>query len=204
VYLPERQVEYWTSRQIEDFLWDAGFQTQVLPLTQRTELHIPADFIFLPSGQLKMFGIQYKVLYQGTPDYWSTPQQQADQIAKFDWIYYGLSDLKNIRDSRNALYALRLCEASRIASPVTTVTHMYRVGYSRWWRFYEQLIGCKFGRRVRDIGDFLGALSPVWDELPKLTDIHGAVDVLLLNSESQRAIHFSTLQRDIGTNPFQR
>jgi hypothetical protein len=92
-YLPERQVEYWTSRQIEDFLWDAGFQPKST-LTQTTEWHIPADFVFLPGAPLKMFGIQYKVLYQGTPDYWNTPKRQADQIAKFDWIYYGLSDLR--------------------------------------------------------------------------------------------------------------
>jgi hypothetical protein len=83
-------------------------------------------------------------------------------------------------------------------SPVTTVPHSHAVGYHPWWRFYEQLLACTFGRKVQDFGDILGALSPVWDVLPNLTDIHGAVDVLLLNSESQHAIHFSSLQRDIS------
>jgi hypothetical protein len=42
----ERQVEYWTSRGIEDFFLDNGFEVPVFPLTQLTEAAIPSDFLF--------------------------------------------------------------------------------------------------------------------------------------------------------------
>lgn len=193
VYVPERQVEYWTSRQIEDFLWDAGFETHVFPLTQGTEKHIPADFIFMPGSPIKLFGLQYKVLYRDVHDYWKTPQTQIDQVSKFGWLYYGLSDLKALRDARNALHALRICDASKIVAPRTTVAHFGQKVYFRWWAFFESMRACKFGLQLRHEGDFLGAMAPVWDVLPQLYDVHDAVDIFLLQLEGRRAIRFTNL-----------
>lgn len=193
VYVPERQVEYWTSRQIEDFLWDAGYETQVIPLTQTTERYIPADFLFLPDAPIKLFGIQYKVLYQDTVDYWKTPQRQIDQVSKFGWIYYGLSDLKKLRDARNALHALRLCDASMIAAPRTVMTHINKAVYYRWWAFFEAMRSCKLGITLDNEGDFLGAMAPVWENLPMLNDAQDAVEVFLLHTGTRKAIRYSTL-----------
>lgn len=58
-YVYERQTEYWTSRGIEEYFLDAGFQVLTYPLTQLTEGRvIPFDFIFHESKTYKIFGIQ--------------------------------------------------------------------------------------------------------------------------------------------------
>lgn len=58
-YVYERQVEYWTSRGMEGFFLDAGFEILVLPITQLTERGVPADFLYLDTGTNKIFGFQF-------------------------------------------------------------------------------------------------------------------------------------------------
>jgi hypothetical protein len=70
-YIYERQVEYWTSRDIEDFFLNDGFQVSVFPLTQLTEENVPSDFLFLDTGSSKIFGIQFKALYKNDEDFWN-------------------------------------------------------------------------------------------------------------------------------------
>src|SRR5689334_16901835 len=103
-YVYERQVEYWTSRGIEDFYVDSGFEVIVLPITQLTEAHVPADFIFFDQQTTKLFGLQYKALYHNGHDHWNINQQQHTKLRQFDWMYYGLSDLKSGTQQRTALY----------------------------------------------------------------------------------------------------
>jgi hypothetical protein len=62
-YIYERQVEYWTSRGIEDFFLDNGFDVLVYPLTQLTETDVPSDFLFRDQSTKKLFGLQFKSLY---------------------------------------------------------------------------------------------------------------------------------------------
>jgi hypothetical protein len=57
-YIYERQVEYWTSREIEGFFLDSGFEVLVLPITQLTERGVPSDFLFLDGRTNKLFGLQ--------------------------------------------------------------------------------------------------------------------------------------------------
>ena len=109
-YVYERQVEYWTSRQIEDFLMNAGFCILPIPMEQRIEKYIPADFIFPATELVKLFGIQYKVLYKNGKDHWKLNKQQHDRLKKFPWISYGFSELKSITQARNSLHYLRLCK----------------------------------------------------------------------------------------------
>jgi hypothetical protein len=109
-YLYERQVEYWTTREIEGFFLDSGFEVIVLPITQLTERDVPADFLFLDSQANKLFGLQYKALYYNRHDYWNLDSRQHHILARFDWIYYGLSDLKASKQHRNALHYLRVLE----------------------------------------------------------------------------------------------
>lgn len=69
-YVYERQTEYWTSRGIEDYFLDAGFELVTFPLSQVTEHEVPFDFIFFEKATCKIFGFQYKALYQDARDYW--------------------------------------------------------------------------------------------------------------------------------------
>lgn len=68
-YVYERQTEYWISRQIEDFLLDAGYDVITIPITQLSEAHVPVDFIFFDKGRTKIFGFQYKTLYRNGKDH---------------------------------------------------------------------------------------------------------------------------------------
>ena len=72
-FLYERHVEYWTTREIEGFLLDSGFEAIVLPITQLTERDVPANFFFLDNQTNKLYGIQYKALYHNGDDYMEYP-----------------------------------------------------------------------------------------------------------------------------------
>ena len=91
-YLKERQIEYWTSRQIEDFLLNEGFDVFVNPIPQNLEKLLPADFVF-QSTKLKLFVFQYKALYHNSVDHWKLSSQQHKTLQTFDWIYYGFSEI---------------------------------------------------------------------------------------------------------------
>lgn len=66
-YPHERQIEYWTSRAIEDYFDNEGYSILVLPNSPRIEKILPYDHLFAGKG-VKIFGLQYKRLYNGTPD----------------------------------------------------------------------------------------------------------------------------------------
>ncbi len=102
-YVPERQTEYWTSRQIEEHYLNAGFELLVFPLTQLSERHLPADFILFDKHRAKVVGLQYKALYHNGNDHWRLTAHQHEQMReRFPWIYYSASELRSIRDHRNA------------------------------------------------------------------------------------------------------
>ena len=85
---------------MEGFLLDAGFEIVVLPITQLTERGVPADFLYLDTATNKIFGFQFKALYKNGHDHWNLEQAQHRSLASFDWMYYGLSDLKTSRQHR--------------------------------------------------------------------------------------------------------
>lgn len=82
-YIAERQVEYWTSRQIEEFLLNAGHEILVYPIDQKVERYLPADFLYNMGTSVKMFGIQYKALYHNGDDYWKLDQRQPKLLPSF-------------------------------------------------------------------------------------------------------------------------
>ncbi len=88
-YLYQRQVEYWASRQIEEFFLDSGFQVLVFPLTQLTERDFPAGFLFLDSDSGIIFGLQFKALYKNGEDHWNLDEIQHEKLRGYDWVYYG-------------------------------------------------------------------------------------------------------------------
>ena len=114
-YVPERQSEYWTSRQIEDALHDAGYGVDVYPVSLDLERRLPADFIY--STDIKLFGLQYKALYGNGNDKWLIDRRQYDDLRPYPWIYYCLSEMKDQSHRRRALHLARFCERGNVRTP---------------------------------------------------------------------------------------
>jgi hypothetical protein len=113
VYVPERNIEYWTSQQIHRFFENAGFVCSEYPLSQVVEKKIPLDFIFEIEPPRKIFGLQYEVLYEGRrAAYWRLSGHQHKRIGGVPWISYALSELRERRHRQNALHTLRLRRAN--------------------------------------------------------------------------------------------
>lgn len=197
-YVNERQVEYWTSREIEGFFLDSGFEVTVLPITQLTERAVPADFMFLDGHTNKLFGLQYKALYHNGEDFWNLDERQHSTLQGFDWIYYGLSDLRSGRQHRNALHYLRVVGSGFPFSPRLTRRDFQQSGFSRylrWAAFFEGLCDCRFGRRITSSLDLQHAIWPQVESMPReIGEI--VTDVFLTDLEGRRTTRFSSLLRD--------
>ncbi len=157
----ERQVEYWTNRQIEEFFINAGFNIFVYPVTQRIERHLPADHIFgVDNNLVKLFGIQYKVLHNNNSvNYWELDKHQHNRLVHFPWIYYGLSDLIDVADGRNSLQYLRILNS---AFPYANKLDIGSLSpHYRWGAFYQHLKFCQTGRLVHSITELKDAISPL-------------------------------------------
>jgi hypothetical protein len=111
-YVYERQSEYWTSRQVEEFFIDNGFEIITFPLIQYHEKQLPADFIFFDKKHTKLFGFQYKALYKNNRDFWKIDSVQHKQLSLFPWIYYCLSELRKPKDFRASLHLARIVESN--------------------------------------------------------------------------------------------
>jgi hypothetical protein len=190
-------VEYWTSRSIETFFLNCGFVFITLPITQLTEKRIPTDFIFLAGGITKLFGLQFKALYQSkSGDYWKLKFQQHSDLANFPWIYYGLSDLTSATQYRNSLYYLRIQSPNFEFVPELTNKHLATIPkYMRWAPFYEAIFKCRCGLRVTAPSDLQNALWPYGDTAVPREIGEIASDIILANFESRRALHFAALPR---------
>lgn len=199
-YVYERQSEYWTSRQIEEFFLDNGFEVLTLPLTQYHERRIPADFIFFDKKRTKIFGLQYKALYQDTRDSWRLDERQHHDLSRFPWIYYCLSELKNPRDYRAALHLARIIETDFQYRPHIYSSESYEIlRYSRWGAFYQGVERCTRGKLVESPKDLDTLLTP--RENPEvlllLNDL--LVDVFVADFAVRHALHLSPQLRPIQT-----
>ncbi len=191
-YVYERQSEYWTSRQIEEFFLDSGFDVITFPLDQYHEKLIPADFIFFDKGLSKLFGLQYKALYRNSQDFWPIDQDQHRTLVSFPWIYYCLSELKDTRDHRAALHLVRIINTS-----FGFQERLYPGGpariryYSRWGAFYQGLERCTNGVLIPSRKDLNRILRPENNvELPhRLTE--SMADVFLADFVSRHTVHLS-------------
>lgn len=187
-YLHERQTEYWTSRGIEDYFLDAGFEVVTFPITQRSERHIPFDFVFFDGTTSKLFGIQYKPLYQNGTDHWPLTEHQHEQLQEFkDWGYYGLSEVRDGSDHRVALHQSLFVD---VAFPYRdTITKQDLHGkYYRWGGFFDNLKKCPVGRVVESRKDIEAALRPIdRQDIPEI-DEH-LLDVFVVNLTKRRMLH---------------
>ena len=145
-YIYERQGEYWTSKLIEDYLVDFGFEIIVLPIPTHIENLLPADFIFFDKRLTKLFGLQYKALYHNDREHWNLDEYQHRTLALYPWIYYCLLELREVKELRVALHLARVAKPS-----FPYKSKLYPSGrdrfsdYSRWATFYRQLEGCRNG-----------------------------------------------------------
>ena len=194
-FVYERQVEYWTSRQIEDFFLNAGFNISVYPVEQKTEHYLPADHIFgVDNSLVKLFGIQYKALYHNSVNHWKLDSIQHDRLTHFPWIYYGLSDLQSVADNRNSLHYLR------VLNPSFTYIKELAIGsfrsYYRWAAFYQHLQSCQTGRLVQSLSDLQEAISPLQErELDRaMSEI---TDIFVANFKTKQLVHLSPQLRQL-------
>ena len=198
-YIHERQSEYWTSRQVEEFFLDNGFELLTFPLTQRTEKSIPTDFIFFDRNNTKLFGFQYKALYRNGRDFWQLNSVQHRRLSVFPWIYYCLSEMRNARDYRASLHLARIVNPRFEYQERIFPTGDGRMEfYSRWGAFYQGLQKCTNGVLVQSQRDLIEILNPdiEFDLTRELTE--SLVDVFLTDFASRRAVHLSPQLRDIA------
>lgn len=183
-YVYERQTEYWTSRGIEDYFLDGGYEVLAFPLTQLTEKNLPVDFVFFEEGTSKLFGLQYKALYANVPDYWPIDSQQHTTLQSFsDWAYYCLSELKTARDHRLALHQARFIPVTSVAPghlPISTRPYM------RWGGFANALQQCTVGRRIESSEDLRQALLPLMKQVPEVASL---IDVFVAELNQRRLLH---------------
>ena len=198
-YIYERQTEYWTSRQVEESLLDAGFDVIVFPLSQIAEAQLPADFIFFDRNTLKLFGFQYKALYHNGGDFWPVDSAQHQTLTKYPWVSYCLSELKDVRDHRLALHQARIVEISKVSPPRITRSDFYNAEsstfrtYRRWGAFLEAFRACDpdSGIRVESREHLMRLLFPD-PQAPKREELSRlVVDVFLADLELRRILHFS-------------
>jgi len=191
-YVYERQSEYWTSRQIEEFFLDAGFEVITFPLSQMNEKNIPADFVFFDKRRTKLFGFQYKALYSNDRDHWNISEDQHETLARFPWIYYCLSEIKQARDHRSALHLCRIVKANFNFREQVFQTGDGRLNiFNRWAGFYQSVERCTDGLLIESREHLLhvlgvGASRPLHWELTR-----NMVDVFLADFETRRTIHLS-------------
>ncbi len=197
-YVYERQSEYWTSRQVEEYFLDEGFEVMTFPLTQYTERLIPADFIYFDKQRSKLFGFQYKALYHNGEDYWPIDSRQHTTLLNFPWIYYCLSELQPVQDPRAALHSVRIVETNAIGEQ----TKVFSTGeqslrtYSRWLAFYQGLEKCYNGVKVESRSHLTKLLRPGNDIDTPRELAHLLVDLFLTDFSSRHTIHFSPMLRD--------
>lgn len=197
-YVQERQSEYWTSRQIEDFFENYGSEVHTIPVPQRLEKRLPADFVFIPTEKIKLFGLQYKALYQDSSgDYWKLEAHQHSQLAKFKWIYYAMSELKDRGHKRNSLHLLKIFTPSHFSFPSGgkfLESKSYDNGYYRWGGFYKKLEDCSCGLKISSEAELKDALSDGYDDIA--ADLH----LFLHNFSTGLTISVNRLLRGDGQN----
>lgn len=190
-YVYERQSEYQISRQIEEFMLDACFEIITFPLTQFNERIVPADFIFFDKNHSKLFGFQYKVLYRNGRDYWPISERQYKTLKQFTWIYYCLSEVKNLRELRTSLHFCRIMGDFKYRDKLYPDENSKFPYYSRWGAFYQGLEQCRKGVVVQSRDHLVRLLNP--SDKPKLPRELGEllIDVFLIDFKSHHAIHYS-------------
>jgi hypothetical protein len=195
-YIHERQSEYWTSRQVEEFFLDLGYEVLTLPLTQFVERDLPADFLFFDRKRCKLFGFQYKALYKNREDYWPISAEQHITLSDYPWVYYCLSELRHANEHRIALHLTRIIESRFQYQEKILPRGDEKIKiYSRWGAFYQGLERCFNGVIVKSPEHLTELIMKNRDD-PHLKRLAGlAVDVFLADMSSKNMVHYSPFLR---------
>lgn len=197
-YLYERQTEYWTSRQIEDFFFDRGMEVITLPIPQTAEYFLPADFVFSATSFVKIFGLQYKALYHNAEDHWRITEDQHLQLRLYSWIYYCLSEMKEAIEHRSALHWCRFADWDFAFQPKLYFNGSSRFKhYRKWAAFYEDLRRCRKGARITSRQQLKDLLMAGQDDpqLVRLTDV--VTSIFVVDFEKKKTVHYSSLLKNI-------
>lgn len=192
-YVHERQTEYWTSRQVEEFLLDGGFEVITYPFSQHYEKFIPADFIFFDKLRSKLFGLQYKALYRNGKDFWQIDLAQNHTLIKYEWIYYCLSELKNVSDFRYSLHYARFLEPRLISKEKLYLTDDDFPVYSRWGAFFERFRRCQNGIVVVSREHLRSIFKSENGSKSLFNTIETIADIFLIDFSVKHTVHFSPL-----------
>lgn len=195
-YPNERQIEYWTSRAIEDYFENEGYSVVVLPNSQRIEHWIPFDHLFAISEMVKVFGLQYKRLYPYPEDHWRLDQWQHTRMQNYTWIYYALSGVRSIREHRNALHLLQLtgsCFQYCSSLHPKDLGHD-KIPYFRWGGFVQGLYGCQVGWRLQSHEEIREALGIARELSDLLIDLY----VVGIQRRGKWLIRTSPFVADVG------
>lgn len=191
-YIAERQVEYWSSRSIEDYFLDAGYEVRTFPITQQSEKKFPSDFLFFDPTHSKLFGLQYKALYGNGSDSWYLDEDQHKTLAEFPWMYYALSDLKDAKDLRVARDELRIVSPGFSFMDRLSVRGLREAGsFRRWGGFYQAVRKCYAGVLISSEQDLFSALQGSTSRILPREIRENAVDVFLADSELRKVAHGS-------------
>lgn len=211
-YVVERKIEYWISQQIEEVFVSLGHDVDVFPQSMIEEKARSADFIFASDTLLKVFGLQYKTLYhdQFSNDYWRIYGQQHINLKKFDWMYYGLSELKDVSERNIALHLCRFRNPSYFnlkfnSSPkkeYKTVEKSSLTNYRRWGGFYKGLLNCKIGKRITSEKMYHKFLDVLNSAEPTAILTGNNADLFLVDFTARRTIKFSA--QIAGSSPFEQ
>jgi len=188
-YVPERQSEYWTSRGIEQTLLAEGFSVQTIPLSQNVERELPTDFLFAVSdgsGPVKLFGLQYKALYQNGKDHWPVSGRQHEDILKIPWISYCLSEMRSLDEEGAAIHHCVFVTPTDVSPPRVDARPQV---YARWAGFLANLRLCRVGVVVENEEQVRTALTgPDRQSMPQqLLDL--GIDTFILDFASKNALH---------------
>jgi hypothetical protein len=150
-YVYERQVEYWTNSQLEIALKSMGFDVSCHPITPRLENALGVDAIFGGDPVIRrVFGLQYKALHRGEPNFWQATSQQHSVLLRHTWAYYCLSDVRSMGDGPATLRLARFTRPRH--TPIDRRSRINAKGegfrYWRWNSFSQALLHRKIGRAV--------------------------------------------------------
>ena len=187
-YVYERQTEYWTSRGIEDYFLDSGYEVITFPLTQRTEKSIPFDFIFCETRSSKIFGLQYKTLYRNERDFWVLDESQHKNLQPFsNWGYYCFSEMKSSSDHRVAIHKA-LFVPVKINYESKVFPGNLDALYYRWGGFINGIERCTVGKIVNSKEEF----EKLFDNNINKNEyeLNLLFDVFIANLAKRRLLHF--------------
>jgi hypothetical protein len=185
-YIAEVQTARWTSDGIREAFRAAGFEVRDWPLTQHLEKDVPADSVFFSPTFSKLFGLQYKTIYQNRKDFWPLDRAQHETLQRYPWIFYCCSELRDVADHGLALHFARFYRSRFEFRPELSASVLFHGGrpYFRWGSFYRSLKECRIGAKVRSRDELRELLSPIVGA-PRFREVNQMGEFLLADFENR-------------------